>query len=148
MMSTPSLTPSGSTALLSMSASTMLSPFRHRLRRILGIDAGAAEEEEAAHAVAVCFGDDVALYLHVLQDEVGTVEGVCHDAADKGGGEDNGIGTFGIEEAADGELVGEVKLGMGAADEILIAARLAVVPDGGAYKSAMAGDINLAVFIE
>lgn len=48
----------------------------------------------------------IALHLHVLHDEVGTIEGVCHDATNKGCCKNYGFGTFFIEEACYGLLVG------------------------------------------
>ena len=46
--------------------------FAHRLRCILRIDAGRAQEEELLHAMRISVADYVALHLHVLHDEVCT----------------------------------------------------------------------------
>ena len=46
----------------------------HRLRCILWIDAGRAQEEELLHAMRISIADYVALHLHVLHDEVGTIQ--------------------------------------------------------------------------
>ena len=48
--------------------------FLHRLWRVLGIDAGAAQEEQFLDAVGVCLGNHIALYLHIHHDEVGAIE--------------------------------------------------------------------------
>ena len=73
---------------------------------VLGIDAGGAEEEKLLDAMGVGFRDDIALDLHVHHDEVGTIEHIGHDAADKGCGKDYGIGALFIEEATDSDLIG------------------------------------------
>ena len=87
--------------------------------------------------------DDVALHLHVLHDEVGTVERVGHDAAHEGGGEDDGVGLFLVEEGLNGGLVGKVELTVAAAHEVVVAAGLEVVPDGGAHESVVSRDVYL-----
>jgi len=46
----------------------------HRLWCVLGIDAGAAQEEEFLHAMGVGFTDHVALNLHIHHDEVSTIQ--------------------------------------------------------------------------
>ena len=48
--------------------------FAHRLRCILRIDAGRAQEEEFLHAMRISVADYVALHLHVLHDEVCTIQ--------------------------------------------------------------------------
>ena len=47
--------------------------FLHRLRGIFRIDAGGAEEKQLLDAVGERVAYDIALHLHVLHDEVGTV---------------------------------------------------------------------------
>ena len=46
----------------------------HGLRCVLGIDAGAAQEEQFLHAMGVGFTDHVALNLHVHHNEVSTIQ--------------------------------------------------------------------------
>ena len=47
--------------------------FLHRLRCIFGIDACGTEEEQLFNTMGICIADYVALHLHVLHDEVGTI---------------------------------------------------------------------------
>ena len=81
----------------------------HRLGSVLGIDAGAAQEEEFLHAMGVGLADDIALDLHVHHDEVGTVEHIGHDATHKGSGQHHCIRLFLIKELLDSILVGQVQ---------------------------------------
>ena len=120
----------------------------HGLGCLLGVDAGGAEEEQFLHTMGVGVFYHVALHLHVLHDEVGAVERVGHDAAHKGCGEDHGVGAFLVEEGLDSLLVGEVELAVGAAHQIVVAARLEIVPDGRAHESAVPGDVYLGVLRE
>ena len=120
----------------------------HGLGGVLRVDARGAEEEELLDAMAIGLADDVALDEHVLHDEVGPVEGVGHDAADEGSGENDGVGALAVEEVADGQLVGEVKLAMGSTYEVVVAACPEVVPDGGTYEPAVACDVNLTILTE
>ena len=46
----------------------------HWLWCILWIDAGRAQEEEFLYAMRIGVADHVALHLHVLHDEVGTIQ--------------------------------------------------------------------------
>ena len=119
----------------------------HRLRGVLRVDAGRAQEEELPHAVGVRLGDHVALDPHVHHDEVGAVEAVGHYATDEGGGEDDGVRALLVEETSYGVLVRKVQFLMGASHEVVVAAGLEVVPDGGADQPAVAGDIYLAVLV-
>ena len=48
--------------------------FAHRLRCILRIDAGRAQKEEFLYAMRISVADYVALHLHVLHDEVCTIQ--------------------------------------------------------------------------
>ena len=96
----------------------------HRLRGILGIDAGGAEEEQFLDIVGVGFADHIALDLHVHHDEVGAVEAVGHDTADEGGGQHHGVRTLFVEELLDGVLVGQVEFLVAATHEVGIAALL------------------------
>ena len=48
--------------------------FLHGLRRKLGVDAGAAQEQEFLDAMGVGLTDDIALDLHVHHDEVSAIE--------------------------------------------------------------------------
>ena len=88
----------------------------------------------------------IALHLHVLHDEVGTVERVGHDAAHKSGSQHYCIRTLLIKEARNGLLVCKVQLLMAAAYKIVVAASLKVVPYSGTHKSVVSCNVYLAVF--
>ena len=119
----------------------------HRLRGLLGIDAGAAEEEKLLHTVGICLTDNVALDLHVHHDEVGTVEAVGHDASHESGCQHNGIGLLFIEELLDSVLVGQIHLLNGLANQIIVSTFLEVFPNGGANQSGVACHINLCILV-
>ena len=87
--------------------------------------------------------DDVALHLHVLHDEVSTIERVGHDATHEGSGEHHCIGLFLIEELLHRILVGEVEFLVAAAHEIIVATALEVIPDCGTYQAIVTCYINL-----
>ena len=120
----------------------------HRLRRLLGIDAGRAEEQEFLDPVLPALADDVLLDLQVLVDEVGAVFQVGHNAPDVRGGKDDGVRALGIEEGLHRSRVFQVKLRVRAADEIGEAPLYEVVPNRRAHKSAVPGDIDLRILIQ
>lgn len=62
--------------------------------------------------------------------------------------EDYGVGAFLVEEGLDSLLVGEVELAVGAAHQIVVAARLEIAPDGRAHEPAVPGDVYLGVLGE
>ena len=117
----------------------------HGLGRILRIDARGAEEEQLLHAVQIGLLDDVALHLHVLHDEVGTVERVGHDAPYEGSGQHHGFGPLGIEELRHGPLVRQVQFAVASPHQIPIPPLLEVLPNGRSHESTVAGNINLAI---
>ena len=117
----------------------------HRLRGILGIDAGRAQEEQTLHTVTIGLADDVALHEHVLHDEVGSIERVGHDATHEGCRQNDGLGALLVEEASHGQLVGEVKLAVATPNKVGITTLQEIVPDGRANKSPMAGHIDFRI---
>lgn len=92
--------------------------FLHRLRCILGVDAAGAEEHQAPYLVLVGGVDDVALDGEVVADELSGVFVVGVNAADLGGGQEDVVGLLCVEEGVGGGLVGEVKFGVGARQEL------------------------------
>ena len=72
--------------------------------------------------VFVCLLDDVALDLHVLHDEVSTVEGVRHDSSDECCGKNYCVRLLFVEEFLYCQLVGKVQLLMRATYKVCIAA--------------------------
>ncbi len=119
----------------------------HGLGRILGIDAGAAQEEQFLHPVGVGLADDVALNLHVHHHEVGAVQAVGHDAADEGRRQHHRIGALLVEEFLDRILVGQVKIAVGAAHQVVVSSGLQVVPDGRSYQASVARYVYFAILV-
>ena len=83
--------------------------FAHRLRCILRIDAGRAQEEEFLHAMRISVADYVALHLHVLHDEVCTIQRIRHDTAHEGSSQYYCIRLFLVKELLYCILVGQVE---------------------------------------
>ena len=92
--------------------------------------------------------DDIALHLHVLHDEVSTIERVGHDAAHEGSGEHHGVGLLLVKEVLYCELVREVQFLVCAAHKIVVAALFQVVPDGRAHQAVVPGNVNLVCFLK
>ena len=90
----------------------------------------------------------VALDLHVLHNEVCTIEAVCHDATYESSSENDSLGTFLVEELAHGGLVREVEFGVTAADEVVITALPKVVPYSRSDESAMPGNVYFCILIQ
>ena len=79
--------------------------FFHGLRSIFRINAGRAKEQKLLNVVCICLAEHVALDFHVHHHEIGTVERVRHNAADKGRREHNGIRAFLVKKFLDSVLV-------------------------------------------
>ena len=90
----------------------------HRLGCILGIDAGATQEEEFLYAMGVGFTDDVALYLHVHHDEVRPIEHIGHNAAHKSSRQHHSIRLLFIKELLDSILIRQVQLLVAPANKV------------------------------
>ena len=121
--------------------------FFHGLFGITRIDAGASQEEEFLHIVAKTFTDDVLLYLQVFVDEVGTVNAVCHDAANESSGKEYIFRLFFIKEFTYGNGIQQIELFVGFANEIGISFILQVFPDGGAYQTTVSGYVDFGVLV-
>lgn len=93
--------------------------FPHRLWSQLGVDAAGTEKEQFLHAIAKGRVDDVSLHHQVLIDEFGWIGVVGVDAAHLRGGQVDLVRLFGGKERADGGLVCQVQLCMGAGDYAL-----------------------------
>lgn len=118
-----------------------------RLGCLAGIDAGAAQKEEFLHAVTPALADDVLLDGEVLEDEVGAVFQVCHDAAYVGCREHDIFGPFLVKEALYRRGIHQVEFLVCASDEVGVALALQAVPDGASHESAVAGDVYFGVFV-
>ena len=120
--------------------------FAHGLRYGLGVDAAGAEEEQLLHVVGVRGLDDVGFDHQVFVDELRRVGVVGVDAADLGSGEVDLFGLFGSKEGVDGSLVGQIKLGVGAGDDVLAPGGLELADDGRADHATVAGDVDFGLF--
>jgi hypothetical protein len=116
------------------------------LRCELGVDARAPEKEQFANAKTPGGVDDVVLDREVLEKKVAGKIVVGLDAADLGCGKKHVFGTFGIEEAADLRLVGEVKFRRSSAEEICEALTLKLPPDGAAGQAVVTGNIDFGIW--
>jgi hypothetical protein len=119
----------------------------HRLWRLLGIDAGATQEQQFLHVVPEAFVDNVVLDLEVLVDKVGPVGIVGNDPAHVGGSKKYVFGFFFFEKRFYGSTIQQIQFPMGTADEVCIAFFLQVLPDGGTDQPVVAGNVYFAPFI-
>lgn len=85
-------------------------------------------------------GDDIGLDLEVDRDEIGGISVVGVDPANFGGGEDDIFRLVVREEGVNGGLGCQVKLGVGAKEEIGVAEGVELADDGGTNQAAVAGD--------
>ena len=95
--------------------------------------------------MGVGFANDIALHFHVLHDEVGTIEPVCHNASHESCRQNDGIGLFLIEELPHGIGICQIQFRMGLAHEIVISPLLEILPDGRADKSAVSCHIDFTI---
>ena len=91
--------------------------------------------------------DDVALYLHVLHYEVGTVEGVSHDATYKCSCKNHGIRLLFVKECLNRILVGQVQFFVRASYKIVVSSFLEIIPYCRANESVVPGNIYFRIFI-
>lgn len=110
------------------------------LRGHLGVDAGAAEEEEFAGAEVGGGFDEVVLDGEVLPEEFDGLFVVGEDAADFGGGVDDDRRAFFFEEFADGSAVEEVELGAGSSEDFGVSVLEQSPVNGAADHAAVSGD--------
>ena len=115
----------------------------HGLWGVLGVNAGRTQEQKLLHVVGVSLAEHVALDFHVHHHEVGTVERVCHDSADKCRREHHRIGPFFIKEFLYSVLVSKIEFLMGTANQIVVPTRFQVIPNGGAHQPMVARNVNL-----
>ena len=115
----------------------------HWLRSILWIDAGRAQEEELLHTMRISIADHVALHLHVLHDEVGTIERICHDSAHEGSSQNHCIRLLLVKELLYCILVGQVEFFVRTTHLVMIASLLEIIPDSRPHKSVVSCYINL-----
>ncbi len=97
--------------------------------------------------MCIGFAEHVALNFHVHHHEISTIERVRHDTADERGCKHNGIGAFFIKKFLDGVLVSKIEFLVGAADKVVVAAGLKVIPNGGAHQPVVARNVNFRVLI-
>ena len=117
--------------------------FSHRLGGQFGVDAAGTEEEQFLHARLPRLVDDVGFDHQVLVDELGRVGVVGVDATDLGCCKVNLIRFFCLEESPYGGLVGEIKLGVGAGNDVGLTLGLQHTDDGGANHATVACYVDL-----
>ena len=93
-----------------------------RLRGELGVDAGAAKEDEALHPCPERLVDHVEFDGQVLLDELVGVLPVGEDAADPGRGDDHDLGPLLGEELPGPGLIGEIEFFEGSREHVLVSA--------------------------
>ena len=84
----------------------------------LGVDAGAAEEEELGAAEVGGGFDEVILKGEVLEEEFDGLFKIRYDASDACGGINDKFGAFLFENGADGRAVKKVEFGAGAGKDL------------------------------
>ena len=118
-----------------------------RLGGALGIDAGAAEEDQPFHAGQPGLVDDVDLHRQVFVNELPAIDVVGVNAADLGGGEEHAVRAFGSEETGSGGLIEQIEFGVTAQQQVLIALSAQDADQGGADQATMTGDVDFGVRI-
>ena len=88
------------------------------------------------------------MHLHVLHDEVSTIERISHDATHEGCCQNHGIRTLFIEKLLNGILVCQVELFMRTAHHIVITSLLQVIPNSRTHKSVMSSYVYLRILIQ
>ena len=121
--------------------------FLHRLRGHARIDAGRAEELQLFAAVLPGGVDDVHLERHVEPHEISQRLLIGDDAADLGCGEEHVLGLFLGKEPFDILLTAEVKLLVGAGDDIAVALALQLTHDSAAHHAAVPGNVDFCIFV-
>jgi hypothetical protein len=89
--------------------------------------------------------DDIGLNCEIGPDEFRGMVAVRKDAADPRGGENNIIGSFGLEERPYGKRIRQFQLGMGSGDKIPVTSRREAPQYRRSRKTAMTGDIDSCV---
>ena len=108
-----------------------------------GINARTAEKQQFLDVMCIGVANYVALYLHVLHDEVSSVKRVGHYSAHKSCGKHHSIRFLGIEERCDSILIRKIQFLVTAPHEIGVAAALKIVPYSGADQSMVARNVYL-----
>ena len=108
------------------------------LRTIARVHAARSQEEKPLHAMAPGFVDHVGLDGEVGVDELGGLVAVGEDSAHLGRGEHHVFGLDLVEESAHRGEIGQVQLGVGALDEVGVAAALEAADQGGADEASVA----------
>lgn len=117
------------------------------LRAQLGIDAGAAQEQELLHARVERSVDDVVLDHQVGPDEVHGVSAVGQDSAHLGGGHEHVLGLLFQKELQDRALVLQVGLLAGAHNDVGEPSGHKASRNGASHQAIVSGDKNSTVLV-
>lgn len=110
-----------------------------RLRRVLGVDAGGAEEDKALDAGLVGGVDDVRLDHQVVVEERRGARGVRRDAADFRSREEDDVRAVGLDPGRGRRLLPEVDGAAGEVEEFAVLGGQAA-DEGRAHHAVLARD--------
>ncbi len=118
--------------------------FGHGLRRELGVDAAAAQEQQFLHAGSKGRVNHIGLDHQVLVDELGRVGVVGVNAAHLGCGQVHLVGLFCGKEGAHSGLIGQVQLSVHSRDDGVgrMPMRQQMAHDGRTHHAPVACDVN------
>ena len=114
----------------------------HRLWCQLGVDAAAAQEQQALHAGAPGAVNHIGLDDQVVANKFRREAVVGDDAAHLGSGQEHVVWLFRLKHLLRGVGVSQVQLGVGACDQVCIAFCPQPPDDGAADQAAVAGDVD------
>lgn len=119
----------------------------HGLRCQFGVDAAGAKEQESGDSVLPGAMDDAVLDGEVVADEFCRVGVVGDNAPHLGRGQEDVFRLVFSKELVGGFVVSEVKLGMGALEDVGVSLSFEVFDDGRANESSMPCHIDACVFV-
>ena len=80
----------------------------HWLWCVLWIDTRTSKEEKFLYLMKIALLNNIALHLHILHDEVCTIEIVCHNTSNESSSKDNGIRFLFIKETLHSLLICQI----------------------------------------
>ena len=117
------------------------------LRAITWVNAARTQKHQIVDASTVSPLNQVGLHHQVLVDEVGTVGVVGMNTPHLGCSDEQIVGLFGLQKSLYLGLARQVKLGMRAGDDVLIAVRLEAANNGRTHHATMTSHVNLVACV-